>query len=95
MMIERLGGIDPLKNVQGSQKAQSKQPVSQGSDTIEFSFQARQIAEAYRITKIAAETPDIRADKVALAKQKIQDPNYINSAVVELVADRIMSTFGI
>ena len=45
--------------------------------------------------QIAAETPDVRADRIAEIKAKIKDPSYLNSAVVASAADRIMASFGI
>ena len=40
--------------------------------------------------------PDVREDRIAEVKAKLQDPNYINDAVVNSVADRLMDDlFGI
>jgi len=44
MMIERLGGLDPLKNVQSSQKMVNKAPVKMGEDTVSVSAEAKEMA---------------------------------------------------
>ena len=43
----------------------------------------------------ANSAPDVRSDKVAAVMERIKDPNYINDAVVDLVADRLMDVFGV
>ena len=39
--------------------------------------------------------PDIRLDKINEIKEKLKDPNYINSTVINSVAEKIMDDFGI
>ncbi|AEE17907.1 flagellar biosynthesis anti-sigma factor FlgM [Treponema brennaborense] len=95
MMIDKLGGINPLNNVQSSHRTAAKASVSSGVDSISVSKEAQEMAEAYYLSEIAAETPDVRSDLVAQVKEKIQDPSYINSAVIDSVADRIMTSYGI
>ena len=46
-------------------------------------------------SEIAASTPDVRSDLVAKVKDKIKDPNYINSAVISSVADRFLDSIGL
>ena len=52
-------------------------------------------AEVYYMSEVAKETPDVRADLVAEIKAKISDPSYLNSAVIESTADKILSSFGL
>ena len=56
---------------------------------------AKEMAEAYYLSEIAASTPDVRSDLVAKVKDKIKDPNYINSAVISSVADRFLDSIGL
>ncbi|HOT62792.1 MAG TPA: flagellar biosynthesis anti-sigma factor FlgM [Treponemataceae bacterium] len=93
-MIDRLGGIDPLKNVQNSHKAHRVNGTSQ-PDSISVSAEAKELAEAYFAMEVAAAAPDVRADRVAEVMQKIKDPDYLNKSVVDLVADRLMDVYGI
>lgn len=93
-MIDRLGGIDPVNNVQNTHKARKTGTVAQ-SDSISVSAEAKQLAELYFANEAVSAEPDVRADRVAEVMQKIKDPSYINKSVVELVADRLMDVYGI
>lgn len=96
MMIDKLGGINPLNNVQNTHRVAAKSTVSSGVDSISVSKEAQEMAEAYYLSEIAAQTPDVRTELVEQVKAKIQDPAYINDAVIDSVADRILeSYFGI
>ena len=80
MIIDRLGGIDPLKDIQNNYKTPAKQHVKSGHDSISISNEAREMAEAYYLSSIAAETPDVRADRIA-HRQAVA--GRIRSAVVQ------------
>ena len=95
MIIDRLGGIDPLKNLQNTQRTHAKASAVNNADSVSISEEAKQMAEMYYASEIAAQTPDVRADKVAALREKIKDPSYINTAVVNVVAERIMDAYGI
>lgn len=89
MTIEGLGPIDPLQNarkVQSSQKAQG----AGSSDSVSLSKEAMEHGEALKAYDIARTTPDVRADRVAELKAKINNPDYINDAVVSMTADKII-----
>lgn len=94
MVIERLGGIDPLKNIQNTQKTSSKNAPSSAPDSIAISNEAKEMSELYFMNEVAAGTPDVRADRIATVKEKIQDPNYLNTQTIESTADKIMESFG-
>lgn len=93
MIIDRLGGIEPLKNAQKPQKQVQQAPIQSG-DTVSVSQEAKAMAEAYYLNEIAKATPDIRADLVAEIQEKIQDPSYINDAIVNTTADKILESLG-
>jgi len=95
MIIDRLGGIDPLKDIQNNYKTPAKQHVKSGHDSISISNEEREMAEAYYLSSIAAETPDVRADRIAQVREKIQDPAYLNADVISSTADKIMDSFGL
>jgi negative regulator of flagellin synthesis FlgM len=94
MMIDRLGGIDPLKNVQNTQKAH-RAGGSSRPDSISVSSEAKELAEAYKAMEAANAAPDVRSERVAEVMQKMKDPSYINKSVVDLVADRLMDVYGL
>ncbi|HQL32700.1 MAG: flagellar biosynthesis anti-sigma factor FlgM [Treponema sp.] len=94
MMIDRLGGINPIDNIQKSPKMQRVSGAAQ-HDSITVSAEAKELSEVYSAMETVTAAPDVRADKVAEVIQKIKDPNYINSSVVDLVADRLMDVYGL
>jgi negative regulator of flagellin synthesis FlgM len=89
MTIERLGPIDPLQNSRKAGRAERAEAPGR-ADSINLSSEAREKGEVYQALEIARATPEVRADRVAELKAKIDDPNYINDAVVSLTADRII-----
>jgi len=94
MTIDRLGPIDPVQKFNQSEKAQKTQ-AKQGSDSISFSDEAKLKADAYKAVEQVKLGADVRADKVAEVKKKLEDPSYINEKVIGTVADRIMEMFGL
>lgn len=93
MTIDRLGPIDPLSKLNKTEKT-GKAVKPEAKDTVSVSDEAKNMGEIYRATELAKASPDIRMDRVEEVKQKLQDPNYIDSKVEE-VADRIMDVFGL
>jgi negative regulator of flagellin synthesis FlgM len=94
MTIERLGPIDPVSKYNKPEKTQ-RPAEGQGKDSIAFSDEARMKAELYRATEQVRQVSDVRLDRVAEVKKKLEDPNYINDKVLSGVADRLMEMFDI
>lgn len=94
-MIDKLGGVTPLNNVQNTKRTQSASNVKSSPDSISVSSEAKAMAEAYYLKEVADETPDVRADLVAQIKEKIKDPSYLSSEILNSTAERIMSSYGI
>ena len=94
-MIDKIGGVNPLNNVQNTRHASGTGSVNAGADSITVSDEAKEMAEVYYMKQVAAETPDVRADRVAEVKEKIKDPSYLTDAVINSTADRIMASFGL
>ena len=95
MMIEKLVGTTPINNVQNTKRTSNAAKSTFGDDSVSISKEALAKADEYYLNQVAAETPDVRADRVAEVKAKIQDPNYLNSAVIASAADKIMESFGL
>ena len=94
MTIDRMGSVDPLKNLGKAEKP--AKPVTTGrSDSIELSSEAKSQAELFSAREVARSAPEIREDRVSAIKVKLQDPNYINSAILESTAEGILKSFGI
>lgn len=94
-MVDKVGGINPLNNVQNARRAKDAENVKLGSDSISVSDEAKRMAALYYMKEVAAATPDVRADRVAEVKAKIQDPSYLNADTINSAADRIMASFGL
>ena len=92
-MIDKIGGLNPLNNVQNIRKTDSAAKVSSQTDSISVSKEAVEKAEAYYLDKVAAETPNVRADRIAEVKAKIKDPSYLSDEVILSTAEKVMSGF--
>ena len=95
MMIEKLVGTTPINNVQNTKRTGNAAKSTFGEDSVSISKEALAKADEFYMKQVAAETPDVRADRVAEVKAKLQDPNYLNNAVIASAADKIMESFGL
>ena len=88
-MIDRLNPIDPLQN---PKKPDGSRKVEKGSrgDSIAVSSEAVEKGELFRVIELAKAAPDVRAEKVAELKAKIDDPAYLDERVLSATADRIL-----
>ena len=93
MTIEGIGSIDPLGKEAVIRKSNAV-PISQASDAIDFSKEARAKSE-FQIAKAQVQnTDDIRADRIAQVREKIHDPAYFNNPrVIDAIAGRISDLF--
>ena len=94
MTIDRIGSIDPI---QPGKKPGRPNQVSESpkTDSISISSEAQEKAELFRIRELAVTAPDIRAERIAELKEKINDPSYINDKIVNATADRLIDAlFG-
>lgn len=91
-MINGVNNVTQVNNVQNLRKSEATSKVSREADSISVSAEAKEI---YFLEKVANETPDVRADKVAEVKEKLKDPNYLNNAVINSAADKFLSALGL
>ena len=61
-----------------------------GSDSVSLSSEAVEKAELFKALELAKAAPEIRMDRVAELKAKIDDPDYLNDAILNATADRIL-----
>ena len=94
MSIDKING---LNNINGYSKINKSNPVksTNSSDSVSISTEAMDKAEKNRIIDMVNSAPDVRADRVAEVKQKLQDPNYIDDILIGKTADSISDMFGI
>lgn len=94
MNIERLGPVDPVNKLGKTNR--TEKPVKNGEkDSISISNDAKTMAEVYKAGETVKQSPDIRMDRVEEVRRKLEDPSYIDDAVLNSVADSIMDLFGI
>ena len=94
-MINGVNNVSQLNNVQNIRKTENSAKVSSETDSISVSKEAIEMAEAYYLDKVAYETPDGRADRIADVKAKIKDPNYLSDAVIMSTAEKFMTSVGL
>ena len=94
MVVESIGPVDPVPNQKRINRVDK--PIESGkTDSIEVSAEAKSAAETFHIVELVKNSPDVRNEKITEAKEKLQDPNYINDKLVNELADHIMESFGI
>lgn len=94
-MINGVNNVTQLNNVQNIRKTDNSAKVKAESDSISVSKEAVEMAEAYYMDKVAADTPDVRADRIAEVKAKIKDPSYLNNAIIQSTAEKLMTSYGL
>jgi negative regulator of flagellin synthesis FlgM len=94
MTIDRIGSIDPIQpGKKPGRTGQAKE--NPGTDSVSISSEAQQKAELYRAQELAAATPDMRLDRIAELKGKINDPSYIDDKVLNATANNLIDAlFG-
>jgi negative regulator of flagellin synthesis FlgM len=94
MTIDRIGSLDPIqpgKKTGGSSRANQ----TAKADSILVSQDAVEKYDSYQAGEVVSGTPDVRAERIAELKKKINDPSYITDAIVQATADKIMDAFGL
>lgn len=91
MTIERVGALDPVgKETPTRKNSEISQAEGAARDAIDLSPESRVKGEFEFAKDAVNKVDDIRADVVARAKEKINDPAYLNDPkIIDTVADRI------
>lgn len=92
MNIERIPFVGQMYKTDNKGTTVNKKTNTRG-DRVHLSPEARQKCEEARLREIINNTPDIREDRVASVKKKLQNPNYLKElepVVLETVATKIM-----
>ena len=94
MTIDRISSVDPIQPEKKTGRVNNVN-TSRGTDSINISSEAQEKAELFRTQELAAAAPEVRAERVAELKEKINDPAYINDKVINATADRLINAlFG-
>jgi negative regulator of flagellin synthesis FlgM len=89
MKVESLGNLEPIQPSKGIGKASRTEKIDK-RDSVSISDEAVRKADWLKTIEYAKAAPDIRADRIAELKQKINDPNYITEKLLYDTADRII-----
>ncbi|MDR2149571.1 MAG: flagellar biosynthesis anti-sigma factor FlgM [Spirochaetaceae bacterium] len=92
MTIHGVGFVDQYQPIGKKGKAGAFEQVT-GNDSIAISPESLEKAEYYRVSEIVASTEDVRADRIAELKQKINDPDYLKDKLAA-TADILMKALG-
>jgi negative regulator of flagellin synthesis FlgM len=92
-----INGISPIEPIQSGKKPGQNSRLNQAAegDSISLSSEALKKGELYQALELVTAASDIRTDRVEELKQKINDPSYINEAIIRATADKIMDAFGL
>jgi len=94
MMIDRIGSIDPIQS--GKKTGRADNVHAKGAaDSIALSSEAMEKGDLFQAVELVNTASDVRLDRIAELKSKINDPSYINETVVSATADKIMDAFGL
>jgi negative regulator of flagellin synthesis FlgM len=94
MMIDRIGSVEPLLPNKKSSRVENVQK-NDSPDSVALSSEAIQKGELYQALELVSGTEDVREDRIAELKAKINDPAYINDTVLNKTADNIMAALGL
>ena len=95
MTINRLENIKPLDELTGAKGTRNTPRPDAGRDVINVSEEALKKAEAYYLAEIARDTPDVRTELVEQIREKIKDPSYLNAAIIDATAAKLMDAYGL
>lgn len=94
--ISQIFGMD-LQKVSGSGKGPKETEKPAKSDSVSLSKKAKELSSSSDVESIARHVdalPDVRADKVQEAKEKIASGYYNSPVFEEKLADKLMKEFG-
>jgi len=88
MTIDRLNPLEPIQPKKPSGVNHADR--NSGSDSVSLSSEAVVKAELFKALELARAAPELRMDRIAELKAKIDDPDYLNDAILNATADRIL-----
>ena len=94
MTIGRIGDIQPIQPGREGERNGRVEKRDVG-DSVSISTEAKEHADFLRALDVVKETPDIRMERVAELKKKINDPAYIDAILVSETADRVIRSLGL
>jgi negative regulator of flagellin synthesis FlgM len=92
MKVQGLNGVEPVQTLRKTAGLEKPAESAASESAVKISSTAVNREEFLHALEIVkdAKAPDIRADRVAELKAKINDPAYINESLIKLTADRVV-----
>lgn len=96
MDIRGINGINPIDNNSKINKTAPKtEKRDLGNDNVQISSEARRLAEEQKIQSALQNAPDVREDKIAEVKARMESGAYDDPKVLESVAEKLMKVLGL
>jgi negative regulator of flagellin synthesis FlgM len=94
MTIDRIGSIEPIQPDKKPSRGSRVNQTERG-DSIDLSSEAVEKGDLYQAIELVSAASDVREDRIAELKKKIDDPSYITDRIVQATADKIMDALGL
>ena len=98
MKVTQVAQSVQTQQVQRKGRKTDAAPVKQG-DKVEISSEARKLQDTTSVKAAASksiqDTPEVREDKIAEVRQKIQEGFYDQANISTALADKLLKEFGI
>jgi negative regulator of flagellin synthesis FlgM len=90
--VDNIGRVDNNSKIN---KVNKTDKTSSTSDIADISSEAKQLADIQRAKAAVDKSPDIRQDRIAEVKAKLEKGAYDNEEVMNKVAEKIMKALGL
>jgi negative regulator of flagellin synthesis FlgM len=90
MTIGRTGPIEPTRPLNEGGKGAPAGKIAKTDVTVNISKEALKKADWLNAIEIVSAAPDVRADRVAELKAKVNDPAYITETLLNGAVDRVI-----
>ena len=87
-MVDKIGQINQVQQAYQA-NARSRPEAAPKADQVEISQAGRVASVRQAVASIVNGSPDIRADKVREAKEKLERGEYLSDKIIEKVAEKI------
>jgi negative regulator of flagellin synthesis FlgM len=92
MTIGRTGPIEQVRPLNEGGRAVAAGKTAKPDVTVSISKEAFEKADWLNAMELVSAAPDVREDRIAELKAKINDPAYINETLLNGTVDKIIDT---
>lgn len=95
MEIRGVNGVGGINNDRINKLNEKVTTHQAGSDDVQISDEAKKLSEISAFQQIVESAPDVREDKIAEVKAKLESGAYDNEEVMNSVAEKLMKVLGL